>query len=209
MSVEEIIKLSMKMGDKYYIIPLANDGWYVVRDNHLGTIVLDSEHNTEEELRQFVKEHRIFNLSNVMSKTSLVFNSLIFVLCIINIFINSSFLKGFNLGALLTICIMLLVRTIVDSHNWRVKDKIMNEDIEYVNEFHKKIQKRILEGESSNKKTKGMLKEIKKNQVKEKIVKTRIKPINGENTTTTKVPKSSTKTSTRKARTKVEEKKEI
>lgn len=183
MSIDEIIKLSMKLGDEHILIPTINDGWKLIRNNKIGQTIMDSEHNTEDELRKFVKKHRIFDLSNVISTTILIINSLVFILCIVNIFINSQFLRAFIFGALMVISIILLVKIIVNEHNWEVKDTIINEDIERLEEFQKKV--------------------------KEKKVKTKIQTIKGENTTTTKIkPKNSTKTSTRKAKTKVEEKKE-
>ena len=209
MRIDEIIKLNMKLGDDYLIIPIINDGWELIRNNKIGQTIMDSEHNSKEELKEFVKKYRLFDLSNVMAITSMITNGVIFVLCIVNLFIHSQFIANFNLGALLIIVIYLIVRIKVDNHNWTVKVQTHSDDMERLKKFQKELVNSCLDGKPSNKKTKGLMSDLKKNEVKSKTIKTKIGTIKGENTTVTRKKVSSTKTSTKKPKNKVEEKKDI
>ena len=209
MKVDEIIKLSLKLGEKYYIVPGINDTWSLIRNNRLGQIVMDSEHNTEEELKEFVKKHRIYDLPNALAISSIIANTVILGLSITNLFIHSQFLSAFNIGALLIIVMNLIIRNIVGDHNFEIEEKIRENDIEDIKKYQKKIEEISLGIKSDKKKAKGLMSDFKKNEVKSKTIKTKIGTIKGENTTVTRKKVSSTKTSTKKPKTKVEEKKDI
>ena len=194
MGLEEMIKLNKKIGEYYVLVPTINDGWRLFRTVS-NREVMNSDKNTKEQLLEFIKEHRKYNMTSVISTTCLVINIVWLLLIIANFFIKSTVLMCMSWGVLLTLVPVLIVLDVVMSNNRKVMSKVANEDVEYINKLEaefKKIPK--TKGKTYTIKTKDM--NLSTGKVK--------------NTTVTKAKvENSTPTTSRKPKTKGEEKKEV
>ena len=178
MSIEEIIKLDGKLGEYYILVPTPYDGWRLFRTG-LNREVMNSDKNTKEELLEFIKEHRKYNITKAISTTCLVINALWLLLIIANFFIKSIGLMYMSWGVLLTSVPILIVLDVVMSNNRKVMNKVCDEDVEYLNKLE----------------AKAIADKIIKHQKMETKIKSKTK--------------SSTKPRTRKPKTKGEDKKEV
>ena len=186
MGLEEIIKLNKKLGEYYVLVPTTNNGWRLFRMVS-NREVMNSDKNTKEQLLEFIKEHRKYNIVSVISTTCLIINDLWLLLIIANFFIKSTVLMCMSWGVLVTLLPILIVLDVVMSNNRKVMNKVADEDVEYINKLEAEFKNKLTEG-TSKKKPKGILKDLKKDTIK---------------------TKSSTKPRTRKPRNKVEDKKEV
>lgn len=202
MKIEEIMKLDRKLGEYYCLYPLPNDGWTLGRTGSQREI-MNSDKNTKEELLEFVKEHRVYDMKRCVSTTCLILNSVWLLLIIANFFIKSKILMSMSWGVLLTSVPVLIVLDIVMSNNRKTLDKVCDEDVEY---FNKLQSQKVVENIIKHQKTEA---EHAKHTGRKTTVKTKIQTIKGENTTVTRKKVRSTETSTRKPRKKVEEKKDV
>lgn len=178
MSIEEIMKLDRKLGEYYCLFPLPNDGWTLGRTGSQREI-MSSDKNTKEELLEFVKEHRVYDMKSSVSTTCLILNSVWLLVIIVNFFVKSKILMSMSWGVLITLLPILFVIDLVMKNNEKTLDKVCNEDIEYFNKLQsQKVVENIIKHQKMEAK---------------RVSKT----------------KSSTKPRTRKPRNKVEEKKEV
>ena len=202
MKIEEIMKLDRKLGEYYCLYPLPNDGWTLGRTGSQREI-MSSDKNTKEELLEFVKEHRVYDMKRSVSTTCLILNSVWLLIIIANFFIKSKILMCMSWGVLITLLPILFVIDLVMKNNEKTLDKVCNEDVEY---FNKLQSQKVVENIIKHQKMEA---EHAKHTGRKTTVKTKIQTIKGENTTVTRKKVRSTETSTRKPRTKVEEKKEV
>lgn len=200
MKIEEIIKLDKKLGEHYCLFPLPNDGWTLGRTGSQREI-MNSEKNTKEELLKFVKEHRVYNMTRSITNACLIVNIVWLSIIIANIFIKSKILTCMSWGVLLTLLPILIVLDLVVSNNRKIANKVCDEDLKHFNKIQsQKVVENIIKHQK--------MESEKKYTGRKTTVKTKIQTIKGENTTVTRKKVSSTKTSTRKPRNKVEEKKD-
>ena len=178
MGLEEIIKLDRKLGEYYVLIPIVNDGWRLFRTGS-NREIMNSDNNTKEQLLKFIKEHKKYNMTSVISTTCLIINVIWLLIIFVNFFIKSTVLMCMSWGVLITLLPILIVLNVVMNNNKKVLSKIADEDIEYINKLE---SRRIVD-----------------NIIKHQKMETKIKP----------KTKSSTKPRTRKPRTKGEDKKEV
>ena len=193
MKIEEILKLDSKLGEYYILVPTINDGWRLFRTVS-NREVMNSDKNTKEQLLEFIKEHRKYNMTSVISTTCLVINIVWLLLIIANFFIKSKTLMCMSWGVLLTLVPVLIVLDVVMSNNRKVMNKVANEDVEYINKLEAEFKK--------TPKAKSKIYTVKSKNIT-------LGAGEGKNTTVTRKKVSSTKTSTKKPRNKVEEKKEV
>ena len=194
MSIEEIIKLNKKLGEYYVLVPTLNDNWRLFRTVS-NREVMNSDKNTKEELLKFIKEHKKYNMTSVISTTCLVINIVWLLVIIANFFIKSTVLMCMSWGVLTTLLPILIVLDVVMSNNRKVMNKVADEDIEYVNKLEAEYQK-ISKTKSKTYTVKGKNMTLGKGEVK--------------NTSVTKAKvKNSTPTTRRKPRTKGEDKKDV
>lgn len=90
--------------------------------------IMDSEHNTEEELLQFAKTHHKIDEHRAMAMARIIIAWSVCVILILNIFINSNTIRW----ACLTIDLVLVLETIIShiiwSYNWKVDMRILREN---------------------------------------------------------------------------------
>lgn len=152
MEIKEIMKLDKQLGSNYWLMPLMTEkgqGWLLMRAGSLRAI-LNSEENTEEQLRKFVKEHRMYDMRLIMPRTTLIINLVILALCIVNLFIKSTLLTMFICGSLITLVPMIVIQDIVIVNNKEIASKVFNEDADYA----KKMCLQTTKEEKKTKRTK-------------------------------------------------------
>ena len=178
MSIEEIIKLDRKWGEHYILVPTPYDGWRLFRTGS-NREIMNSDNNTKEQLLEFVREHKKYNITKAISTTCLVINVLWLLVIFANFFIKSKTITCMSWGVLLTLLPVLIVLDVVMSNNKKVINKVADEDVEYLNKLEsKRVVDNIIKHQKMETKTKSKT-------------------------------KSSTKPRTRKPRNKVEEKKDV
>lgn len=129
MDIKKNLKYNYKLGTNYVLFP-TSDGWILTRSGSYRPI-MNSGDNTEEQLEQFVKEHREYNTLAVISRYGLIANLIILILCVVNMFVHNSLITYFNFGALMVLIPMLLIVSHIGSNNHEVYQKVLDEDIEY------------------------------------------------------------------------------
>ena len=93
---------------------------------------MNSTKNTEEELKQFIKQHSTYKYDLVSGFVNVILSVIAVILSIINIKLNNVALRTFIYGMLLVLIVQCLVKTIVNIHNQKILDKIFDEDREYL-----------------------------------------------------------------------------
>ena len=85
--------------------------------------IMDSEHNTTDELLEFAKTHHKIDEHIVINLIRLILLHILFVLAIINIFISKKELRYIILSNELILMIEIIVSNVIYNHNWRVMSK--------------------------------------------------------------------------------------
>ena len=107
MKIENLVKFNYKLPEDYFIWIKPNNGWALIRTTN-GKKLLDSETDTEKELKKFVKEHSFYNIMDVSRIEILVINTLGLILSLINaIFIHSTMISGIVFGMILVLIPLL------------------------------------------------------------------------------------------------------
>lgn len=129
--VDKIININMKLNEEYFYSEIDGE-WVLNRNKMLFYRVMDSKNNTEEELNKFIKEHRTYNYNFTLGFVNIMLSLTATILSIINLKFHSVELRCFIYGMLLTLLVNALCKIIINSHNDKVKDKILKEDIKYL-----------------------------------------------------------------------------
>lgn len=110
--------------------------------------IMTSETHTDEELMNFAKKHRKYNLSIVDSTTMVILAWLNLILGFFNILLfRKVFIRGFICGIDFTIIVVSLVKLIYLKRNEKVEDNEFKENMELVKE---KLNERMLKIEKQN-----------------------------------------------------------
>lgn len=91
---------------------------YFSKDNKA---ILTSETNTYEELYEYARKHRKYNLTKILGITIMSASCVLLILSIVNIFINNSCLRGFLFGANSILIIVSIVNLNVFNKNSNVE----------------------------------------------------------------------------------------
>lgn len=129
MDIKKSLKINYRLGSNFLLFPTF-DGWVLMRNGSYRPI-MNSKDNTEEELEQFVKEHREYNALVVMRLYALIANLIVLGLCFANIYIHSQLLSYLVMGALIILIPTLMIINIVGNNNHDVYEKVLDEDMEY------------------------------------------------------------------------------
>ena len=125
---------NFKLNDEYFLYGY-DEEWILVRNKHFDYEVMNSKKNTEEELKQFVKEHTIYRHDFKIGIKDMILSLICLILSIINIDLHSDELRGLIFGMLIVLCTNSIVRIIVNGHNNEVREKIFDDDKRYVESF--------------------------------------------------------------------------
>lgn len=106
---------------------------YFSKDNRP---IMTSETNTYEELLEYAKKHRKYNLERILSVQFMVSSSLLLIISIINIFINNIGIRYFLLGANFITLLTLLTISIISRRNFNV---ISNKYLEWLKDKNENI----------------------------------------------------------------------
>ena len=85
--------------------------------------IMDSEHNTVDELLEFAKMHHKIDEHKVINLIRLIILYILCILAIINIFISKKELRYMILSNELILMIEIIVSNVIYNHNWKVKMK--------------------------------------------------------------------------------------
>ena len=129
MDFKKCLKINYKLGSNFLLVP-TSDGWILMRSGSYRPI-MNSNENTEEELEQFVREHREYNTLVIMRKFSLIANVIILSLCLSNIYIHSELLSYFVMGALVILIPTLMIVSFIGESNREVYEKVLDEDMAF------------------------------------------------------------------------------
>lgn len=138
MKNNKMLEYNLKLNQEYFFIEYRGN-WKLHRNKYYIYEVMNSENNTEEELKKFIKEHKTYDYTMVAGLKSIIMCGFLLVLALININLNLVEISYFMYGAWFVLLIELLVRTLVNSHNNKVKDKICQEDMEFLEKKKKEI----------------------------------------------------------------------
>lgn len=106
---------------------------YFSKDNRP---IMTSETNTYEELLEYAKKHRKYNLEIVLSVQFMISSSFLLIISIINIFIKNTGIRYFLWGANFITLLTLLTITIISKKNFNV---ISNEYLEWLKDKNENI----------------------------------------------------------------------
>lgn len=155
MDIKKSLKINYKLGSNFTLYP-TNNGWILMRSGSY-RVIMSSEKNTEEELEQFVKEHRQYNALAITRRFGIIANIIILCLCVINLFIHSTLLTYFNMGAIIILLPMLILLNHIGFNNHEIYKKVLDEDIEYLgkilNETNKEEKKKSTRAKRGRKKS--------------------------------------------------------
>ena len=129
--MNKMLEYNLKLNGEYFLY-LDKDKWVLVRNKFFNYEVMNSKKNTEEELKQFIKKHSTYEYDLVSGFVNIILSVIAVILSIINIKLNNVALSTFIYGMLLVLIVQCLVKTLVDSHNQKVLDRIFEEDREYI-----------------------------------------------------------------------------
>lgn len=85
--------------------------------------IMDSEHNTTDELLEFAKTHHKIDEHKAFNLIILILLFILFILAVINIFISKKELRYIILSNDLILMIEITISNIIYNHNWKVKMK--------------------------------------------------------------------------------------
>ena len=122
---------NFKLNDEYFLFVNGKE-WSLVRSKHFIYEIMNSKNNTEEELKQFVKEHTMYRHDFKLGIKDIILGLLCMILSIINENLHSNELRGLIFGMLIVILSNNIVRIIVNANNDAIRDKIYEEDKKYI-----------------------------------------------------------------------------
>lgn len=127
----DAIELNRKLGGEYFIA-VGKNSWKLFRCGFNNRLIMDSSNYTIEELYEFVKEHRKYDIGRVFLFTNMIFAFVAVILCIVNIFVHSTIIRAI----IWTIDFIAVVNVIISEHykskNYKVIAKNLKDDTEYV-----------------------------------------------------------------------------
>lgn len=129
MDIKKILKINYKLGSNFLLFPTV-DSWILMRTGSY-RIIMDGKNNTEEELEQFIKEHREYNALAITRRFGIIANTIILGLCVANLFIHSVPLTYFNMGAIIILLPLLILLNHIGFNNHEVFSKVLDEDMNY------------------------------------------------------------------------------
>lgn len=142
--LEYNIKLNKEFWYQEYIREGNKISWRLQRNIFDIHEIMNSENNTEEELKQFIKEHTLYDYVRVIGRVQIYTSIIVFLLQVINVkFFNLIEISCFVLGSLLMMWVEFITRSITNYHNNKVDEKIIEEDIEYIKKRKKEILKEM------------------------------------------------------------------
>ena len=143
----KFFEYNLKFNEEYFLFDDENN-WILVRSKHFNYEVMNSKYDTEEDLKQFVKEHTMYRYDFKIGIKDMILNSICLIMSIINLSLHSDELRGLIFGMLIVMCTNSIVRIIVNEHNNKVRNKIFEEDKKYVESIKgvkkKNVKKRNL-----------------------------------------------------------------
>ena len=133
-------KIRGMLGDKYHLCSNDDGEWvlyryyqdpevYFSKDNKA---IMSYKTNTEEDLYEYLKAHREWNLDLIMTNTISVILFVIWIIAIINIFKHSDTVGLIIAIGFLPNIIISLVMSIVRRHNIKVRYRDLMYDVEKV-----------------------------------------------------------------------------
>lgn len=89
--------------------------------------IMTSEDSTEKDLLKFARKNHIYDFERLHTKKGLYISIALLVLCIVNAFIRSDFIRGMFYGATIYLWIDLILNWIVGNHNFKIEMKLLND----------------------------------------------------------------------------------
>lgn len=146
MKENRMLEYNLKLNQEYFITHNTDETeWNLQRNKFCIYEIMNSDNNTEEELKQFVKEHKTYNYTIVMGISSIIICFFVLMLSFINTKLHLVEIRFFVCGAWFILLIEMLLRTLVNSHNNKIKDKIFKEDMKFIKKRAKEIQEKMEE----------------------------------------------------------------
>ena len=136
---DKMLIYNLKLNQEYFLITYG-DEWKLQRNKMFIYDIMTSKDNTEEELKQFVKEHTIYNLSMAYNITNIICSLLALILSIINLKYNLVEIRFFIWGMLFVIFAENIPSFTVKNHNDKIQKKILDEDKKFIDDRKKEIE---------------------------------------------------------------------
>ena len=135
----DVIELNRKLGGEYFIAKDKNS-WKLFRCGFNNRLIMDSSNYTNEELYEFVKEHRKYDIGRVFAFTGMTFALIAVILCVVNMFVHSTIIKAIIWTIDFIVAVYIIVSEHYKSKNHKVVVKNLKDDAEYVLEKIKKTK---------------------------------------------------------------------
>jgi len=142
MKDSKFLYYNLKLNQEYFLIT-SNDEWILTRNKFVFYKVMNSNDNTEEQLKQFIKEHTTYDYQRVIGIISIFLSIAMAILSIINMKYKTAELTFFVYGACSIILIECFVRMSLNSHNRKVLNKIYEEDMEFFKKKERELKNEL------------------------------------------------------------------
>lgn len=142
MKDDKMLYYNLKLNGEYFLY-MQGEKWSLQRNKVVIYEVMNQENNTQDELKAFVKEHTIYDYSMIACVRTIITSLFVCILSIINLKYKLVEIRYFIYGALFVILTEILVRTIVNSHNNKIRQKIYKEDMKFFDDRREQLQKKL------------------------------------------------------------------
>lgn len=140
---KELQRLQFKLSDDYFLLPLFDDseciGWNLYFENICDVDsntqpIMSSDTNTLKELKQYIKKHKIYTMSNYYNTITWTCDALLWLNLLLRIFwkqLNTEFNRGIFYGIFISWVITIIPYVILSKRNHKRKMLTMKEKHEY------------------------------------------------------------------------------
>lgn len=128
--LKKFLKLNNKLDNYHLIMHFGNDviGWELYKKyddprkyfDVENKPIMTSAESDYKDLVKFVKTHRRYDITKVVLRSNVIISIIIFMICILNIFLKNDYIRGFVLGADLILIFSSIIIGIINEKNFRV-----------------------------------------------------------------------------------------
>ena len=141
MKEDKMLYYNLKFNGEYFLI-CDDKEWSLQRNKFVFREVMNSKDNTEDDLKHFLKEHKIYDYAMISSVRIMALSIFQIILIIINQQLQLTEITYFVHGCIFYIAIEVLTKVLTQGHNDVVKEKILKDDMLYLESKKKEILKK-------------------------------------------------------------------
>lgn len=146
--MNKMLNYNLKLNNEYFYYETDNQ-WELNRNKFMTYNVMNSKNNTEDELKQFVKEHTTYDYKIVSGIKNIILSLICLILSIINFKFHLTEIAYFIWGMLFNLIISNITKLFLDNYNKKIMDKIFNEDKKYLEGLHNDKKRNLSKNEKN------------------------------------------------------------